>query len=333
MCPAAEDSAFPAFVDLAQCVVGDVITEMGAIVTGTPGGGIMSMHAIQGASPRARVWCGIRIDILAVAISCALVVLAQRPASAATAAQLCEAAKLKAAGKYAQCRLKADAKAAKAGGAADYMVCNAKLAEKFAKAETVYGVACPTRGDVSLVQSQLSDSTASVECQLAGAAQGPPGSIVVFPSLHVSASSDPTLFIRNVSNSLVGATCMIVNLTSGCSVSDFQLSLVLQEGLAWKASVGIPGRIPPLPEIPFDGEIVCVEIDASDVPLSGNHLEGAVSVNGGCPSAALSVAGNEFNDGDFTLQHGVEYDACPAGIDPSRIETCWSLGPFAFDCN
>jgi len=52
-----------------------------------------------------------------------------------TAAEKCESAKNKEAGRYAFCRAKAEAKAIQKGGAPDYSKCDAKLIDKWAKAE------------------------------------------------------------------------------------------------------------------------------------------------------------------------------------------------------
>jgi uncharacterized protein DUF1566 len=74
---------------------------------------------------------------------------------AATPADKCEAAKLGTAGKYAFCRLKADAKALKTGGSPDYSKCDAAFAAKWAATETKAAGACPSTGDQASEQAEL----------------------------------------------------------------------------------------------------------------------------------------------------------------------------------
>jgi len=85
-----------------------------------------------------------------------------------TAQQKCEAAKLIAAGKYHLCRLKAEAKAIKTGNPVDVSRCDDKLVLKFGKAETRWGSECPTSGDVTGVQSQVTAAATGVALQLTG---------------------------------------------------------------------------------------------------------------------------------------------------------------------
>lgn len=77
-----------------------------------------------------------------------------------TAAQKCEAAKTIAAGKHTACVLKVNAKLVTTGQVAtptSYDKCNEKIAKAWLKAETKYGVECPTTGDgtgmASLIQA------------------------------------------------------------------------------------------------------------------------------------------------------------------------------------
>ena len=87
-------------------------------------------------------------------------------AEALSPAQKCQAAKLKITGKYAFCRLKADAKAVKTGQPADYTKCDGKFTSKFGDAEAQAGGMCPTQGDVSGVESQvIADTTAFRQLQ------------------------------------------------------------------------------------------------------------------------------------------------------------------------
>jgi len=81
------------------------------------------------------------------------------PAAAADPAVKCEVGKLKEAGKYSNCRFKADAKAVQKMTPADYSKCDAKLADKWNTLETKYGAACPpaTLGNVQAFLTTCSE--------------------------------------------------------------------------------------------------------------------------------------------------------------------------------
>lgn len=77
----------------------------------------------------------------------------------------CEAAKLKAAGKYAACRLLAEAKAARSRNEPDFSDCDAKFAAKWEKVERKtmsQGTPCWTMDDMDSIQTSVSDSTTSI---------------------------------------------------------------------------------------------------------------------------------------------------------------------------
>jgi hypothetical protein len=92
--------------------------------------------------------------------------LSTASADAREAGPKCESSKLGTSAKYAQCRLKADAKAAKTATIADYSKCSL---EKFMKAEDSAGVGvCPTEGDQTTVSDYLEDCTSRAAMWLAG---------------------------------------------------------------------------------------------------------------------------------------------------------------------
>jgi hypothetical protein len=89
-------------------------------------------------------------------------------AYAASPAAKCQAAKLKTAGKYSFCRMKAEAKAVKKGAtsrlaaarlAAALDKCDAKFEGKWAAAETKGGADCPTTGDAGGMQILIGEFT------------------------------------------------------------------------------------------------------------------------------------------------------------------------------
>jgi hypothetical protein len=86
--------------------------------------------------------------------------------AAATAAQRCEAAKLKAAGKNAACRTRALAQVA-IRGEADLGACSTKFASAFAKLDAKGG--CATTGDAAVIESRIDTVTDSILTNLSGA--------------------------------------------------------------------------------------------------------------------------------------------------------------------
>jgi len=89
-------------------------------------------------------------------------------AAGPTDAEKCEADKLKRAGKYAFCRMKAESKAVKTGDAPDYSKCDTKLSDKFANAELKWGMECPTSGDAGDIQAQVTGDTDDLVTVLSG---------------------------------------------------------------------------------------------------------------------------------------------------------------------
>ena len=91
-------------------------------------------------------------------------------AFAATDAEKCESAKEKAAGTYAQCRLKAESRFSKTGDAVRLGIsltkCADRLGKNFDKAEAKYGVACATSGDTDVVDGFLTDVADSLSSYL-----------------------------------------------------------------------------------------------------------------------------------------------------------------------
>ncbi len=67
----------------------------------------------------------------------------------------CNADKVKEAGKYSFCRLKAESKAIKKGEAPDYTKCDSKYSDKWQKAESKAEGACLTNGDEAAIQAQV----------------------------------------------------------------------------------------------------------------------------------------------------------------------------------
>lgn len=90
------------------------------------------------------------------------------PAGALDAAVHCQATKLKVAGQYGVCRLKAEATAVQGGGAPDFTRCNAKFVGKWSSAETAAAGQCQTSGDEVALQGFVTQHTGDVAAALAG---------------------------------------------------------------------------------------------------------------------------------------------------------------------
>jgi len=82
-----------------------------------------------------------------------------------------------------------------------------------------------------------------------------------------------------------------------------------------------PGRVPPVTQVPFLGELRCIEVDQSGAPISGNHLKGEATIVSGDGDAAtynaVGLLGLPFtNNGDdiLCLGGGVS-DQCPSGAE------------------
>ncbi len=95
-----------------------------------------------------------------------------RVADAVSPAQTCQASKNKEAGRYANCRYKAEARFATRGDAAAYQLalekCAYKLAVKWPLLESKAGGMCQTTGDQEAIQGAIDTHTTNVATALAG---------------------------------------------------------------------------------------------------------------------------------------------------------------------
>ncbi len=191
---------------------------------------------------------------------------------------------------------------------------------------------------------------------------------VLFDStgLQTRGPVDTVIQISNTSNSMVFAHCFYVNAAPRDPTNppgvfnppqwqevDFDIWLTKQQPTHWVVGNGRredpqdpqctrtlrdcsgagfdPGNVPPVPD-PFVGELKCIEVDETGLPVNGNHLKGEatlVSPNGDASKYnALGVLGlntpTNFNNSDMTLclgggtrpgcPGGAEYDACPQTV-------------------
>ena len=162
------------------------------------------------------------------------------------------------------------------------------------------------------------------------------GSVLVFPKVIWTGNAadavppsdrDTVIQISNTSNNLVHARCFYMDATpgllrrSGLADHDFQIWLTRQQPTHWVVSQGRavnptdefgsdgngldPGAIPPVPA-GFQGELKCIQVDASGTPFGGNNLKG---------EAVIRSA-----DGDVSKHNAVAILANPelAGADPAN---------------
>jgi len=97
------------------------------------------------------------------------VLLLAAGAGAVTPAERCQASKLKTAGKYGFCRLKAESKSVKTGDPANYAKCDEKFSFKWGLAESSAGMGvCPSEGDEAALQAFITQHAGDVAAALAG---------------------------------------------------------------------------------------------------------------------------------------------------------------------
>jgi hypothetical protein len=180
------------------------------------------------------------------------------------------------------------------------------------------------------------------------------GSVLVFPKVVWTGedgvvgvdpnSRDTVIQIANTSNNMVHAQCFYVNaqLIGGkpiWQITDFDIWLTRQQPTHWVASQGRqvnpsdafgtdgagldPGGVPPVPA-GFEGELKCIQVDASGVPFGGNNLKGEEVIRSGSgdvskanadailanPDLAGQDPANQLMLNNSPLNTG-EYNACP----------------------
>jgi hypothetical protein len=127
----------------------------------------------------------------------------------------------------------------------------------------------------------------------------------------------------------------------GWNETDFRLRLTPEQPLAWRASQGLAkfpldgvtlrgpdgssnagSRVPPVPEDPFIGELKCIAVDPTGVPVDRNVLKGEATVQSFLARfdvAKYNAVGIQAIEGavndDKTLVlggEGAEYNGCPS---------------------
>jgi hypothetical protein len=179
------------------------------------------------------------------------------------------------------------------------------------------------------------------------------GSLLIWPKVVADEVHDTVIMLVNRTNRAVNATCYYVRGDdASCAMTTFSLMLGGQQPTHWRASAGRPvnpddptcslsnndcdgaGTDPgPVPAVPsgFAGALVCVEVDATGAPVSGNSLIGTASLQH--PTAgdvaqydALGVPGFDTNNGDGILcLGGAQSDECPNGAEYDGCPGQWAL--------
>ncbi len=180
------------------------------------------------------------------------------------------------------------------------------------------------------------------------------GSVIIFPKVVWDGTRDTIIQIANINNLPAQARCFFIdggplnpNLPPGptnpqlWNETDFGIFLTKQQPTQWVASVGRrvgvdsfktagygidPGLIPPVRK-GFTGELKCVQVEDSDIPVRGNSLKGeatlrrsdgdvskynAIALRGNNdPNTVVPSNPNQLNL-DWTQNNGLgEYSACP----------------------
>jgi hypothetical protein len=170
-----------------------------------------------------------------------------------TAAQKCEAAKLKFAGKYHFCRMLAERKAVLQSIAPDYSVCDSKLTTKWTVTETNFGAACPTLGDQGVRQTEVAVDSGEMAVRLSGGGLGVCGDAIKNGSEQCDTAD------------LGGATCASVGYSGGTlsctSICQFDVA-ACTGGL----TLGYPAT----------GQTTCYDVAGSVILCAGTGQDGDV---------------------------------------------------------
>jgi hypothetical protein len=172
------------------------------------------------------------------------VLLLSGVAHAAIVADKCESAKLKIAGQYDFCRLKAEATAAKTGAMPDFSNCNSAYSAKWTQAEMKAGGMCLSNGDQASVQAYISEQTNALGVALAGAPLPACGNGVIDPGEQCDQSNlnAQTCASQGFAGGVLKCGPGCVFDTSGCSASRFVDNgdgtvSDLRTGLMWEKKV------------------------------------------------------------------------------------------------
>src|SRR5215468_7308277 len=110
-------------------------------------------------------------------------------------------------------------------------------------------------------------------------------SILIFPKVVADSSGDTVLQLANLSDNNIDAFCAYADGGAGSWRSlTFNLALGPRHPVHWQASAGrVSGLGEPPLDIPaapagFRGELLCVQVDGTGAPFSGNELAGLATL-------------------------------------------------------
>lgn len=195
-------------------------------------------------------------------------------------------------------------------------------------------------------------------------------SVIVFPKVVVDDNWDTTIQIGNGANRPTRAICHYVN--GGRTAPDqppgplnpplwaevdFTIGLARLQPTHWVVSRGrsvggepcgttssdcdeaglLPGLVPPV-LLGFTGELLCIEVDASGAPWSGNALHGLATLTHRTTGEvikypAVGLAGFDTNNADGRLcLGGPASDVCSLGAEYAPCPNAWVVShPSDFD--
>jgi hypothetical protein len=187
-------------------------------------------------------------------------------------------------------------------------------------------------------------------------------SIVIFPKVIADGTRDTLIQIGNISNGTVFAHCFYVDASPANPFepagptnprlwveTNFDIALTRQQPTIWRVSTGriqniqaalgscndvtvvnvarqeCPGFQPgndPNTGTFFEGELKCIQVDASGAPVSGNALKGEaiiedleVASNGNISAYnAIGITGLQVQSDPALNLDNIEYNACPESV-------------------
>ena len=169
-----------------------------------------------------------------------------------------------------------------------------------------------------------------------------PGSIVIYPKVIADGTRDTLIQLANTSNMGTSVHCFYFDGTSTppCQHDDFFIDLTPQQPIVWRASTGrrpddgTPGLFLGLvpPRINFQGELKCVQVDGSGVPIGGNSFKGEAlieTLGSGqiCEYNALAIKNITDPKTTFTCSN-IPGKVCTSALDcpdptnPAILGTC-----------
>jgi hypothetical protein len=161
-------------------------------------------------------------------------------------------------------------------------------------------------------------------------------SVVLYPLVASDAATDTVLQLASLAPGRVYVRCHYIDGASWQAASfDLELANPMQP-IHWVAAHGRSagsGDVNDVPAAPADfrGALLCVQVDGTGAPLSGNRLVGQatrVDLDSGDVAgyAAIGLIGSDTNDGDPTLCIGGEpSDVCPIGREYDPCPAEWVL--------